>query len=83
MTEGLSLSLSGTLGASQVALVVKNPLASAGDVRDSDSISGSGRPPGGGHGSPFLYCCLENPMDRGACQATVHGVAKSDMTEET
>ena len=73
-TEGLSLSLSSTLGASQVALVVKNPPANAGDIRDSGSIPGSGRPPGGGHGNPLLYCCLENPMDRGAYQATVHGV---------
>ena len=82
-TEGLSLSLSGTLGASQVSLVVKNPSANAGDIRDSGSIPGSGRPPGRGHGNPLLYCCLENPMDREACQATVHGVAKSDMTEAT
>ena len=46
----------------------------AGDV---GSIPGSGRFPGGGHANPLQYSCLENPMDRGAWQATVHGVAKS------
>ena len=55
---------------SQVALVVKNLPAKAGDIRDSGSISGSGRSPGGGHGSPLQYSCLENPMDRGAQWAT-------------
>ena len=50
---------------SLVALVVKNPLASTGDVRDTDSIPGSGRSPGEGHGIPLQYACLENPMDRG------------------
>ena len=60
-----------------MALVVKNPPASAGDARDMDLIPGSGRSPGGGHGNPLQYSCLENPMDRGAWQATVHGVAKS------
>ena len=63
--------------ASQVVLVVKNPPANAGDFRDSGSIPGSGRPPGGGNGNPLQYSCLENPMNRGAWQATVHGVAKS------
>ena len=67
--------------ASQVALVVKNPPASAGDLRDSGSISRLGRSPGGSHGNPFQYSCLENPMDGGAWRATVHGVTKeSDMT---
>ena len=47
--------------ASQVALVVKNPLASVGDVRDLDSFPGLGRSPGGGHGNLLLYSCLENP----------------------
>ena len=61
----------------QVVLVVKNPPASAGDVRDAGSIPGSGRYPGGGHGNPRQYSCLENPMDRGAWQAIVHGVRKS------
>ena len=63
--------------ASQVALVIKNSPASAGDVRDMDSIPGSGRSPGGEHGSPCQDSCLENPMDRGAWQATVHRIAKS------
>ena len=49
----------------------------AGDTADSDSIPGSGRFPGGGHGNPLQYSCLENPMDRGAWWATVHGVTKS------
>ena len=48
-------------GASQVALVVKNLPANAGDIRDSGSIPGLGRSPGGGHGSPLQYSCLENP----------------------
>ena len=61
---------------SQVALLVKNRPANAGDVGDTGLIPGLGRSPGGGHGSPFQYSCLENPMDRGAWQATVHGVAK-------
>ena len=63
--------------ASQVALVVKNLLASAGDVRDADLIPESERSPGGGHGSPLQYSSLENPMNRGAWRATVHMVAKS------
>ena len=46
-------------------------------IRDSDSIPGSGRSPGGGNGNPLQDSCWDNPMDRGACQATVHGVAKS------
>ena len=61
----------------QVALVVKNPPANAGDIRDADSIPGLGRSPGGGFGNPLQYSCLENHMDRGAWQATVHRVAKS------
>ena len=60
-----------------VALVVKNLPANTGDVRDSGSIPGSGRSPGGGHANSLQYSCLENPMDRGAWQATVHGVTKS------
>ena len=65
------------------ALVVKNPSASAGDVRDSGSIPGSGRSPGGGHGNPLQCSCLENPTDGGAWRATVHRVTKSGMTEVT
>ena len=63
--------------ASQVAPVVKNLLANAGDVRDVGSIPGSGTSPGEGHGNPLQCSCLENPMDRGAWRATVHGVTKS------
>ena len=63
--------------ASQVALVVKNLPANAGDIRDTGSIPGSGRPPEGGHGNSIQYFCLENPMDRGPWQAMVHRVAKS------
>ena len=58
-------------------LVVKNPLANAGDVRDVSSVPGWGRSPGGVHGNPLQDSCLENPMDRGAWWATVHGVATS------
>ena len=55
--------------------------AKAGDTRDMGLIPESGGSPGGGHGNPLQYSCLENPMDRGAWQATVHGVAKeSDVT---
>ena len=50
---------------------------SACNAGDSDLIPGSGRSPGGGHGHPLQYSCLENPVDRGAWQTTVHGVAKS------
>ena len=63
--------------ASQLALMLKNPPASAGDARDTGSIPGLGRSPGGGNGNPLLYSCLGNPMDRGAWWAIVHGVAKS------
>ena len=64
-------------GASQVALVIKNPLVNAGDQRDTGSIPGSGRSPGGGNGNPFQYFCLGNPMDRGAWGAIVRRVTKS------
>ena len=60
-----------------MALVVKNMPANAGDDRDSVSIPGSGRSPGGGHGNPLQYSCLENSMNREAWWATVRGVAKS------
>ena len=65
------------MGASQVGLAVKNSPANAGDIRDTGSIPGSGRCPGGGHGNTLQYFCLENPRDRGAWWATVHGAAKS------
>ena len=56
----------------------------AGDVRDTGSIPGSVRSPGGGHGNPLQYSCLENPMDRAAWQDTVYGVTKElDTTEHT
>ena len=61
----------------QVALLVKNLPASAGDIRDKGSILGSGRSPERGHGNPSQYSCLENPMDRGAWWATVHRISKS------
>ena len=57
-----------------MALVVKNPPANAGDT---GSIPGLGRTPGGGHGNPLQYSCLENPMDREAWRAAVHGVSES------
>ena len=56
---------------------VENPPTSAGDTRDAVSIPESRRSPGGGHGNPLQDSCLENPMDRGAWQAAVHGVTKS------
>ena len=65
--------------ASQVALVVKNQPANAGDIGDPGLIPGSGRSPGGGHGNPLQYSCLENPRDTGAWRATVHRVAKSQI----
>ena len=63
--------------ASQVALVVKNLPANARDIRDVGSVPGWGRSPGGGCGNLLQYSCLENPMDRGAWQATVPRVSKS------
>ena len=62
---------------SQVALVVKNPPANAGDLRDVSSIPGLGRSPGGGHGNPLQYSCLKNLMDRRVWKASVHWVTKS------
>ena len=60
-----------------MVLVGRNPLADAGDIRDVGSIPGLGRSLGGGHGNLFQYSCLENPMDRGAWRAIIHGVTKS------
>ena len=57
--------------------VVKNLPADAEDAGGMGSIPGWGRSPGGGNGNPLQYSCLENPMDRGTWQATVHGVTKS------
>ena len=69
------------LRASQVALVVKNLLASAGEIRDISSIPGSRRSPGGRDGNPLQYSCLENPMDRGVRWVTVYKVAETNTTE--
>ena len=69
--------------ASKAALVVKNLPANAGNMREAGSISGSGRPLGGGHGNPLQYSCLGTSMDRGAWWAIVHGVTKSAVTVTT
>ena len=69
--------MSASIQASQVALVVKNLPAKAGDIREVGSIPGSGRSPGVGNGNPVQYSCLENPMDREAWQAVVWRVIKS------
>ena len=63
--------------------VVKNWSANVGEPRDPGSILGPGRSPGGGHGNPLLYSCLENHTDRGAWWAIVCGLTKSNMTEHT
>ena len=63
--------------------MVKNPPTNAEDSRDLGSVPGSRRSPGEGNGNPLQYSCLENPMDRGAWRATVHGVAESDKTGVT
>ena len=55
---------------------------SACSAEDPGSVPGYGRSPGEGNGNPLQYSCLENSMDRGALQATVHGFAESDMTEQ-
>ena len=52
------------------------------NVGELGTVPGSGRSPGEGNGNPLQYSCLENPMDRGACRATVHGFAESDTTEK-
>ena len=69
--------------ASQVALVVKNPPASAGDARNVGSVHVSGRALELGNGNPLHYACLRNPMDGGALWATVYRVAESNRTEVT
>ena len=66
-----------------MVLVVKNPPASAGDIKDTGSIPASGRSPGGGHGNPLQDSCLESFMNRGAWWAAVLKVAQSDTTEAT
>ena len=66
-----------------MALVVKNLPFNAGDTEEAGLIPGWGRSPGGGHGNPLQYSCLESPKDRGAWRATVHGVAELETTEAT
>ena len=68
------------LRTSHVALVVKNPLASAGDVRDAGLLQGLRRSPAERNGNPLQYFCLENPMDRGAWLAIVHDATKESGT---
>ena len=63
--------------ASQVVLVVKNPPANEGDLKEAGSVTGWGRSSEGGNGNPLQYSCLENPMDRAALGAMVHKVTKS------
>ena len=58
-------------------IMVKKLPVNAGDIRDAGSILGLGRSPGGGHGNALQCACLENPTDRGAWRATVHGVTKT------
>ena len=67
--------------ASQVAPVVKNLPGNAGDIRDTGSIPGLGRSPGGGNGNPLLYSCLENLIDREAWRVMVHRLTKSRSEE--
>ena len=78
----MQASLDEYMYSSQVVLEVKNPPANVRDVRDTGSIPVLGRSPGGQHGDPLQYSCLESPKDR-VWRATVHRVAKSDMTEAT
>ena len=66
-----------------MTVVVKNPPASAGDIRAMGLIPRSGRSPGGEDGNPLQYSCLKNPMDRGDWWATVHGVARVGHDLET
>ena len=66
-----------------MALVVKNLPANAGEVRDVVSIPGLGRSFGGGHGNSFQHCCLENFMDRGAWQAIVLRVSRTEAQNRT
>ena len=75
--KSLKLKLTLKEWASQMVLVVRNPTANAGDMKDAVSIPGSGRSPGIRHGNPLQCSCLENPLDRGAWWATINRIAKS------
>ena len=75
-TATVTITLVASVWASQVVVVVKNLPANTGDLRDSGSIPGSGRSPGGGYGNPLQYSCLENPMDREAWWVTAHRLTK-------
>ena len=77
ISNNKSWSMKNSSHVSCVVLVVKDPPSNAGDARDAGSIPGSRRSLGEGNGSPLQYSCLENPMDRGAWRATVHGDTKS------
>ena len=77
MTERLHFHFLTYISICHVVLVVKNPPANAGDMRDTSSIRESGRSPAEGCGNPFQYSCLENPMDRRAWWVIVHRVTKS------
>ena len=82
MNSEFNMKRLGIFWASQVALVVKNLPANAGDMRRG-SIPGLGRSARDGNGSPLQYSCLKNPMNKGAWRATVHKVAKLDANEAT
>ena len=64
-------------------LVVKNLPANAGDIRDAGTIPGSGRSPGGGHGNPLQYSCLEDPMQRSLAGNSPQRHKEADTTEVT
>ena len=66
-----------------MAQVINSPPASAEDVRKKGSIPGSGRFPGGGHGNPLQYSCLENPLERSLVGYSLQGRRESDTAEET
>ena len=69
------------VGRIRTEVVVKNPSANAGDIRDMGSIPGSGRSPGGGHGNPLQYFCLENPHGQRSLEGySPQGCTESDMT---
>ena len=86
LSEGLSAAaplITRSFSRAHFGAASQNPPTEAGDRRDLGWIPGRRRSPGGGHGNPPRYSCRENPMDRGAWWATVHGVTESDMTEAT